>query len=73
MITNTVTNELSELNSDQEGQEKMECKQILSSENVGKVNWINQADLASALSSVKTAKQYVFYIKSVRKTVSFRI
>ena len=69
MTTNTVTNEISELNSDQEGQEKMECKQILSSENIGKVNWINQADLASALSSVKIAKQYVSDIKSVRKSV----
>lgn len=72
MTTNTVTNELSELNSDQEGQEKMKCKQILSSKNIGKVNWINQAALASALSSVKIAKQYVSDIKSVRKTVRFR-
>lgn len=69
MTTNTVTNKLSELNSDQEGQEKMKCKQILSSKNIGKVNWINQAALASALSSVKIAKQYVSDIKSVRKSV----
>ena len=69
MAANTVTNELPKLNSEQEEQEKMECKHILSSENIGKVNWINQADLSSALSSVKIAKQYVSDIKSVRKSV----
>lgn len=66
MSTNSIAKELSELNSEQE---KVKCRHILSSENVGKVNWINQADLASALSSVKTAKKYVSDIKSVRKTV----
>ena len=50
MAANTVTNELSELNSEREEQEKVECRQILSSENIGRVNWLNQADLSSALS-----------------------
>lgn len=69
MSTNTATNELSELNSEREEQEKVECRQILSSENIGRVNWLNQADLSSALSSVKTAKKYASDIKSVRKAV----
>ena len=64
MSTNSIAKEISELNSEQE---KAKCRQILSSENIGKVNWINH--LASALSSVKIAKQYVSDIKSVRKSV----
>ena len=46
MSTNSIAKEISELNSEQE---KAKCRQILSSEIIGKVNWINQADLASAL------------------------
>lgn len=66
MSINSIAKESSELNSEQE---KVKCRHILSSENIGKVHWINQSDLASALSSIKIAKQYISDIKSVRKSV----